>query len=247
MVPDWYCGAIGVQCERAYPEYIFDVSPDQWISLVQDAALVAVKGQPSSPPAIEMQPLRSNELKTEKLPPGKAASGGRAELKVDPRLIKWDMSDVGPEDSVSFFRPEQLPEPYRPELHRDLLQNLKGYTWADRPPRSELVVDVQGELRLIAGQLVSHLDAPDPNKEDTTHWLQMSNNGVSTAYKRAFLKWADSHREAYFEGKDDIGAFNEWKETLGYYFATSTITNVCAQAWLATATFKRTGNALVGH
>ena len=66
VVPDWYCAAIGVQYERAYPEYVFDVSPDQWIELVQDAALVTVKGQLGSPSAIGMQLLRSNELKTEK-------------------------------------------------------------------------------------------------------------------------------------------------------------------------------------
>ena len=58
--------------------------------------------------------------------------------------------------------------------------------------------------------------------------------------KREFFKWAEAHREVFFDGKDDVGQYVEWRETLEFYFSTTPITNECLQAWLATHTFRRT-------
>ena len=72
-----------------------------------------------------------------------------------------------------------------------------------------------------------------------SEWQRWMLSGKSEQIKKTFMKWAESHREVFFEAKNDVGVFVEWKETLEYYFSTAPVVNECCQAWLPTSTFKK--------
>ena len=243
MVPAWQCDLIGAQCYRPNPENIFDVTPDQWLALAQYREVKApVITLPTAQPSIELATLKDGDSGKEVRRSGvQAASGGVKSTPlrpVKPEDVKWEFHD-DPEDiaELSAAVAEENNYCFRPDEESG---TSRYHTWTDCPRRRENPAELQAELRLIAGQLAKNLDAPDPTREDVARFAQARDCGSLKAHQQMFLKWADTHKEAYFEGKDDIGTFNEWRETVNFYFSRVAEHNVTTQAWLATATFRKT-------
>ena len=89
------------------------------------------------------------------------------------------------------------------------------YTWTKRRVASEDRDDAQDSLWHIVGGFLYRMKAPDPSASECEQFVQYLSSGQVGEAKRAFIKWADAHREAYFEGKDNIAVLTEWRGDTG--------------------------------
>ena len=248
---EWHCQGIGLQCDQTAPENVFDVRPEQWYSF---GRLASVVGQSLAPQrSIELRTLQGDgSIVSASRPRGYAANSGISVVKRESRppvenvlhVVKQERVTVKeevvkPEDSVSNIGNPPVADSMNVR-HPNEMNVTSFYGWNDRPHADVSNDLVQAEMRHVIGTTLHRMTAKDPSQEDMSEWQRWMLSGKSEQIKKTFVKWAESHREVFFEAKNDVGVFVEWKETLEYYFSTAPIVNECCQAWLATSTFKKT-------
>ena len=95
----------------------------------------------------------------------------------------------------------------------------------------------------ISGHPIIKFSAPDPSPteineyrllEDTSQWREMF---------RDFTKWSDAHKEAQYNGEEDIAAVFRWSTAMRSRFLNPRVTNNIARAELASATLTHRARA----
>ena len=116
----------------------------------------------------------------------------------------------------------------------------RKHTWSQRQAKPWDPRAIPEVSRYIIGFPLQYFVEIDPDMNDVDQFQMTVRGQEGNQLKREFLKWLESHREAMLDGKDDVGLFTEWRESLEYYFSTAPVVNPCYQFWLATLTFRKT-------
>ena len=111
--------------------------------------------------------------------------------------------------------------------------------WARRETRNLDLIRSQEMSRHVVGQPLQTFMEPDPDEASILQFDSLTGGPKGNSIRREFLKWVENRREAMFEGRNDVGSFIEWRETLEYYFFTASISDQALQFWLATLTFRK--------
>ena len=250
QLPSWTCECFGVACGEEHPEVITDADKEVWRHLGTGSRSVvssytASSKPPLRPPSVLSRPIVAAPVDLLQSSPqrqlGAIPENPRAGLLKGEILEKVTVKpepEIGPLDSISNV---DLASGNRQLLDSGFtaFQKPSKHPWGRRVERDLDSALLQEVSRYIVGQRLQKFDTPDPDQATIVAFEQESQGVRGNQLRRDFSKWMESHREAMFDGKDDVSVFTEWRETLEYYFSTSPILNDCTQAWLATFTFRR--------
>ena len=89
----------------------------------------------------------------------------------------------------------------------------------------------------ISGTPVIKFVAPDPTAIEIADFKVLENTTQWREIFRDFSKWSDLHKEAQYNGDEDITLVFKWSTTLRARFLNPRVTNNIARAELAATTF----------
>ena len=88
----------------------------------------------------------------------------------------------------------------------------------------------------ISGFALSKFTAPDPTFEEIHEFKSTMNTSTWRELFRDFTKWSDAHKEAQYNGEEDISSVLRWSTAMRSRFMNLSITNSVIRAELASAT-----------
>ena len=88
----------------------------------------------------------------------------------------------------------------------------------------------------ITGLALNKFSAPDPSRYEIDEYETIINTSAWREIFRDFTKWSDLHKEAQYNGEEDIASVLRWSTAMKSRFLSLYITNSIVRAELASAT-----------
>ena len=95
----------------------------------------------------------------------------------------------------------------------------------------------------ISGYPMLKFTAPDPTPAEVNEYRELEITTVWNNMFRDFTKWSDSHKEAQYNGEEDIAVVFRWSTAMKSRFLNPRVTNPIARAELASTTLTHRARA----
>ena len=92
--------------------------------------------------------------------------------------------------------------------------------------------------RYIIGERLKNFVERDPLTREVTEFCSLEETKEWEKLCNYFLRYVSVHREAMWDGKEDVASLTKWKASINHFFITQPVINTVTQTMLAVSTFR---------